>query len=141
MKLYIIKTMKSDAKFEEKLIYCFKNDKNLVNLTRALESFKNLQSYRSLLWKVYHVWPKKIQRRHDNEGVMQNLKKNWLMVWKMTWGIRQIFTRAFDFHKILTLMGSCNPKYKMCELKVYREVMCHNNEIWSKIWRRIDLLF
>ena len=141
MKLYFIKTMKSDPKFEEKLIYCFKNDKSLVNLTRALESFKNLQSYRSLLWKVHNVWPKKIQRRHDNEGVMQSLKKNWLMVWKMTWGIWHIFTRAFDFLKILTLMGSCNPKYKMCELKVYREVMCHNNETWSKISRRIDLLF
>ena len=24
-------TLKSDAKFEEKLIYCFKNDKTLVN--------------------------------------------------------------------------------------------------------------
>ena len=24
-------TLKSDAKFKEKLIYCFKNDKNLVN--------------------------------------------------------------------------------------------------------------
>ena len=30
-------TLKSDAKFEEKLIYCFKNDKNLVILTWTLE--------------------------------------------------------------------------------------------------------
>ena len=35
-------TLKSDAKYEVKLI-CFKNDKNLVKIsTRALESLKNL---------------------------------------------------------------------------------------------------
>ena len=27
---------------------------------------------------------------------MQNLKKKWLVVWKMIWGISQIFTRALD---------------------------------------------
>ena len=26
----------------------------------------------------------------------------------------------------------------MYELKIYREVMCHENEEWCKIWRRID---
>ena len=34
--------LKSYAKFEEKLISCFKNDKNLAILTRALESLKTL---------------------------------------------------------------------------------------------------
>ena len=27
----------------------------------------------------------------------------------------------------------------MYELKIYREVMCHENEEWCKIWRGIDL--
>ena len=27
----------------------------------------------------------------------------------------------------------------MYELKIYREVLCHGNEEWSKIWRGIDL--
>ena len=27
----------------------------------------------------------------------------------------------------------------MYELKIYRGVMCHDNEEWSKIWRGIDL--
>ena len=32
------------------------------------------------------------------------------------------------------------PKQKMHELKIYRGVLCHDNEEWCKIWRRIDLL-
>ena len=42
--------------------------------------------------------------------VMQNLKKKWLVVWKMTWGIWQTFTRALERLKIRALMGSFNPK-------------------------------
>ena len=37
--------------------------------------------------------------------VMQNLKKNWHAVWKMTWGIWQIFTRTLESVTIVTLMG------------------------------------
>ena len=35
--------------------------------------------------KVFNVWPKKIQRSYLlwHWRVMQNLKKNWLVVWKM----------------------------------------------------------
>ena len=29
----------------------------------------------------------------------------------------------------------------MCELKIHRGVMCHENEEWCRIWRGIDLLF
>ena len=42
--------------------------------------------------------------------VKKNLKKNWLAVWKMTWGIWQIFTRSLKSVKIGTLMGSFCPK-------------------------------
>ena len=38
----------------------------------------------------------------------------------------QIFTRALESLKTETLMGSFCPKYKMYELKIYREVMCHD---------------
>ena len=37
---------------------------------------------------------------------MQNLKKNWLVAWKMTRGILQIFTRALESVKIGTLIRS-----------------------------------
>ena len=38
-------------------------------------------------------------------------------------------------------MGSFNPKLAKYELKIHREVICHDNEKWSKIWREIDLPF
>ena len=34
----------------------------------------------------------------------------------------------FESLKIGTLMGSFHPKQKMYELKIYRGVMCHDNE-------------
>ena len=71
--------------------------------------------------------------------VMKNLKKNWLMVWKMTWGMWQILTRALESLKMGTMMGSFNLKKKMYEVKNYRGVMCHDNEEWCKIWGKIDM--
>ena len=72
---------------------------------------------------------------------MQNLKKNWLVVWKMTRGIWQIFIRIFESIKIGTFMGSFCPKEKMHKLKMYRGVMCNDTEERWKIWRGIDLSF
>ena len=102
-------TPKIYAKFEEKLICCFKNDRNLANFDLSTRSLKNLHCYWFLLCKIFNVWPKKVQRSYLSWHwrVMQNLKKNWLVVWKMTW---KIFTRALESVKIGTLMGSFNPK-------------------------------
>ena len=88
------------------------------NLTRALISLKNLQYSLFLLYKIFNVWPKKAQRSYLSWHwrVMQNWKKNWLAVWKMT-KIWQIFTRALESLKIETLMGSFNPKENKYELK------------------------
>ena len=44
-------------------------------------------------------------------------------------------SQNWDFDGILL------SKVKMCELKIYRENMCHDNEEWCKIWRGIDLSF
>ena len=81
-------------------------------LIRALKSLKNLHFDWSLLCKVYNVWPKKVQRSYISWHwrVMQNLKKNWLVVWKMTWGIWQIFIRTLESVKIGVFMGSFCPK-------------------------------
>ena len=58
---------------------------------------------------------------------------SWLVVWKMTWGILQIFTRTFGNVEIGTLMGSIYRKKKMHELKNCRGVMCNDAEEWWKI--------
>ena len=55
-------------------------------------------------------------------------EKNWLVIWKMTWEIWQIFTRALESVQIGTLIGCFCPKQRMYELKIYRGVVCHENE-------------
>ena len=81
-------------------------------LTWALEIFKIFYFDWFILFKVYNVWPKNARRSYLSWQwkVIQNLKKNWLAVWKMRWGMWQIFTRALESLKIGTLMGSFYPK-------------------------------
>ena len=90
----------------------FKDMRNSQILTRALESLKTLCFNWLLVTKVYIVWGTKVQRSYLlwHWRDMQILKKNWLVVWKKTWEIWQIFTRALESVKIRTLMGSFCPK-------------------------------
>ena len=85
-------TLKNDEKSEEKLTCRFKIDTR--NLTKFESStLKNLHFNGLLLTKVYNVWAKKVQRSYVwwHWRLMQNLKENWLVLSKMTWGIWQIF--------------------------------------------------
>ena len=67
-------------------------------LIRALKSLKNLHFFWSLLCKVYNVWSKKLQRSYLSWQwrVMQNLKKNWLVV---NWRGKKDITNAVNFHQ------------------------------------------
>ena len=73
--------------------------------------------------------------------MMQNLKRNWLVILKLTCRVWWILTRALKSLKICTLMGSFWTKYVMFELKKYRGVMFHDSEEWCKIWRKTNLWF
>ena len=68
-----------------------------------------------------------------------DLWKFWLVLPIMTWGIWQSFTRALESLKIGTLNASFSLKLVRYELKIYRGVMCHDNEERCKIWKGIDL--
>ena len=72
--------------------------------------------------------------------MMQNLKRNWFVVLKLTRGIWEILTRALESLKNLHFNGLLL-KYIMFELKKYRGVMFHDTEKWCKIWRKTDLWF
>ena len=61
-------------------------------LTRVFKSFTNLRFDWFLLCKVFNVWPKKVQRIY--------LSWQWLAVWKITWRVWQIVTRALESAKI-----------------------------------------
>ena len=81
-------------------------------LIQAPKSLKDLHFDWFLLCKVYNVWPKKVQRSCIAWlwRVMQNLRRNWLVVWKMTWGIWEIFIKTLESVKIGTFMGYFFPK-------------------------------
>ena len=48
-------TLKSDAKFADKLICCFGNDKNLVNFELSTQNPQNVHFVCFLSCKVYNV--------------------------------------------------------------------------------------
>ena len=91
-------TLKSDTKFREESTCRFKIDMRKQILTWALESLKNFPFNGLLLSKVYIVWAKKVKRCYlsGHWGVVQNLKRNWLVVSKLTWKISRILTQALE---------------------------------------------
>ena len=100
-------------KFKRNWLVVLKLTWNSQILTRALEKCKKCFCFNWLLvTKVYIVWATRVQRSYLSWhwGVMQILKKDWPVVWKKTWEIWQIFTRALESVKIGTLMGSFCPK-------------------------------
>ena len=78
-----------------------------------------------LLCKLFNVWSKNIQRSYLSWHwrVMQNLKKNWLVAWKMTWGIWQIFTRALEVSKLELWRAPFAQSRKCMSLK-FTEELC-----------------
>ena len=137
-----VMTMKNDTKIEEEMIFILKLTWGIWQiLTRVLESLQNLKfKWAPFDQCIYNVWAKEVQRSYLSWHwrVIQNLKENRLVVWRMRWRIWEIFIKALESVKSGTLMGSFCPKWKMYELKIYREVICHDNEEWYKIWRTID---
>ena len=65
--------------------------------------------------------------------MMENLKRNILVVSKLTEGIWRISTCALESLK--------NLQYIMFALKKYRGVIFHDTGEWYKLWRKADLWF
>ena len=101
-------TLKSHAKFKEKLTCSFKHDiRNLVNFHPTIQKSENcflskvqrfeLKKYRGVNFRDTEQWHK----------IWINLD---LVVSKLTWGIGWTFIKAHKSLKICTLMGSFCPK-------------------------------
>ena len=57
--------LRNGEKYEKKnTIFCFKNDKNLVNFDPSIKKSKHLHFDWFLLKKVYKVCPKKVERSY-----------------------------------------------------------------------------
>ena len=136
-------TLKIDAKFEEKLICCFKNDKNLVKFNASTwKSPKIALSFAACA--KYLIFDLKKYRRvvfHETEegykiwrGIDLSFQ-NWHKEFDKFW------PEHSKVSKIFILMGSFWTKYILFELKKYRWVIFHDIEEWCKIWRKTDLRF
>ena len=91
----------------------------------------------------------KMHELKTHRGVMswqwrmkQDLRRNWLVSSKLTWGIWQILTQTLENFKNLHFNELLLTKaYNVWVKKKYRGVMFDGTEYWCKIWRKSDLCF
>ena len=92
----------------------FKNGmRNWVNFQWTTQKSQKLYIDGLFLSKAYNVSVRRFQRNHVSwyGRVLQNLKENWLVTWKMTLGIWLTFMWAVESLKVCTLIGSFCPKH------------------------------
>ena len=128
-------TLKDDAKFEEKLICCFKNNKNLVNFDLSTEVGKIFT-----LISPFNVWPKKYRGVifHDTEESCKIWRNKNLCFGKWHKEFGNFSPEHSKLSKLRLSLASFTQKKKIYEFKTYRGVMCYDNEEWCKIWKGID---
>ena len=130
--------LKSDAKFEEKLTRGLRNDmRNLTNFHQsALKNLKIRTFIRSFYpkQKIYELEIYRGVMCHDNWRMMQNLKSNWLVSSKWTWGIWRILTQALENLKNLHFNG-------LLFTKVYNVWATKSTEELCLIILKIDAKF
>ena len=90
----------------ENWLVAWKFTRNLVNFHASSWKSENLHFYRIHFSKAWKYLDEKVQKSHVSWHwrVMQSLKKNRLLVTKMTWGIWWILTRAVASLEICTLI-------------------------------------
>ena len=96
-------SLRSDAKFEEKLTCCLENDmRNFANFHQSTQKCQNWNFDKILLSKVENVWALNLQWSYVSWQwrMIQKLKRNWLVVLKLTW-TSQNLTQALEKSKIL----------------------------------------
>ena len=107
-----VMTLKGVAKFKRKLTCSLKNYiRNLVNFHASGWKTENLHFDWIRLSKAYIYLDEKVQKSYVSchWRVTQSLKKNWLLVPKLTWEIWWFLMRALTSPEIFTLM------YYLCQ--------------------------
>ena len=131
-------TLKSDAKFKEKLTcrFTFKFDmRNLVNFHSNTKKSKNFISMGYFCPKYMRFELKKyrVVIFHDTEQWCKICLNPNHVVSKMTWWIGWTLIRALKVWKIVHWWGFFSQKYLMFQLENLKGIMCHDNEGWCKI--------
>ena len=99
-------SLKSYAHFEEKLNCSLKKDlRNLANSYQGTWNCQNCDFGGDLLSKVEKVWPSDLQRSNVSWQwrIIQNLKRNSLVISKLTWKIECFLTQALENLKNIAL--------------------------------------
>ena len=96
-KIIVKKVQRSSASWPWRVVQNLKKNWFFVSkmtriwwiLTQAVGSLKKFHLDWFLLCKAFNVCPRKLKRSYISWywRLVSNLKKNWLVVWKMTWGI------------------------------------------------------
>ena len=97
-----------------------------MNFELTAQNSQNSYFNEFLSWQVYHVWAKKVQRSYVSWHwrVMQNLNKNWIVVW----------SRILNFIGLFYLKGKLlEPKKMDCSLDVHI-VTLKSHEKFGQNW-------
>ena len=88
-----------------------------------------------LLSKVENAWGYNLLRIYVawQWRMVQNLKRNWICVWKLVPQFDKFWPGHSNVPKMWTLISSIWTKYIMFELKKYRRYMFDGTEDWCKI--------
>ena len=111
---------------------------NLVNFNASSDKSENLHFDVLLLSIVYKVSTKKVQKSYLlwHWRVIQTMKKNSLFVWKMTWEIWWILTRAVKNLKICTSMWYLLSKVYNVWAKIIQTHCVVKNDLWFQKWHK-----
>ena len=97
-------TQKSDAKFEEKLICCFKNDKNLVHFDPSTQKVSKNCTLTGSYCGKYLIFDLKKYR-----GVIFHDTEEWCKIWKKTdlwfWKWHEEFGKFSPEHEKVSKLG------------------------------------
>ena len=133
-------TLKGDAKFEDKLTCGLENDmRNMANFHQSTWKYQNWNS--DVI--VENVWAENLQRSYVSWQwrMMQNFKRNWLVVSKLTRVIWWILTWVLESLKKCHFNELLLSKVYIVWAKKVERVIFHVSEEGYKIWRGIDLSF
>ena len=122
-------SMKSDAKFKEKLIWHDEFGEFSPNHSKVKFDFHGF-----FLSIVYEVWAKKyrVVVFHGTEQCKIWINPD-LVVLKLAWVNQWTFIRVLKNLQICTLMGSFCQMYIMFQLENFRGIMCYDIGRWCKI--------
>ena len=118
---------KCHAKLEEKLTRRLKNVmRNLANFDQNTWKSQSWDFDGIILSKVENAWAKKVQRSYMSRHwpSLKSLKRNWLVVSKLTLGIWRILTQAVTSLKKLHFNGMLLTKvYNVWAKKAQRSMV------------------